>query len=383
MSCNRTQSGWGQVRPFAISTQFGFTLVEMLVALALSAIVAAAAVAALTIARQGFNAVDASSQLRDNGRFASELIQRLGVQSGYQDLTYAGATRGSEFAVAGGATNPIPNITGVDNAIVKLSLVPDLTSAYIKRTSATSSVSGCTSATDTACANGSDVLILRYQSSPMNSSSTQSDGSMINCAGISPTLAPISKDDQIVSILHVSRSSNGEPSLMCTYQDSAGGWQSQPIVQGVESFQVLYGIDGFSSTSASKINQVFNGTQDTVPDKYLAARDIVKTSTPSNPSASELTSVDTYNNWRRVRSLRIGLVLRGPTNSAIDKSATYISKLCSLSVNPDAATNCIDQGDLTASSMGSEFPRGATVSNDGRLRQTLTFTVFLRNVQNQ
>ncbi|MDE2417461.1 MAG: PilW family protein [Burkholderiales bacterium] len=361
----------------------GFTLVELLVALALSAIIAVAAIAALTVARQGFNAVDASSQLRDNGRFASELIQRLGVQSGYQDLVYAGANRGSEFAVAGGATNPIPNITGVDNALVKLSKVPDLSTAYIKRTSATVTERGCTSATDTACANGSDVLILRYQSSAMSDGATASDGSMINCAGFASPLAPISKDDQIVSILHVAQSSNGEPSLMCTYQDSGGSWRTQPIVQGVESFQVLYGIDGFSNSGTSKINQAFDGTQDTVPDKYVAAREIVKTSTPSAPSAAELTSPDTYNNWRRVRSIRIGMVLRGPPNSAVDKSATVIQKLCPLGVNPDIPTDCIDQGDLSATSMGSEFPRGTAVANDGRLRQTLTFTVFLRNVQTQ
>jgi type IV pilus assembly protein PilW len=170
---------------------------------------------------------------------------------------------------------------------------------------------------------------------------------------------------------------------MCTYQDSTGSWRTQPIVQGVESFQVLYGVDGFSSSSTSKINQVFDGTQDTVPDKYVSAREIVKTSSPSAPSAAELTSVDTYNNWRRVRSMRIGMVLRGPANSAVDKSATVISKLCSLGVNPDATTNCIDQGDLSTSSMGAEFPRGTAVANDGRLRQTLTFTVFLRNIQTQ
>jgi type IV pilus assembly protein PilW len=357
----------------------GFTLVELLVALALSTVIAAAAIAALTVARQGFNSVDASSQLRDNGRFATELIQRLVVQSGYQDLTYAGATRANEFAVAGSATDPIPNITGVDNALVKISQVPDLATAYVKRTSATVAERKCSSSIDTACANGSDVLILRYQTSATNSTSTQSDGSMINCAGVAPAQAPISKDDQVVSILHVARSSNGEPSLMCTYQDSLGAWQTYPVIQGVESFQVLYGIDGFSTNK----NTLFNGPVDTVPDKYLAARDIVKTSTPNSPSASEITSVDTYKNWRRVRSVRIGLILKGPANSAIDKAATNIPKLCPLGVDPFTPANCIDQGDLTASSMGSEFPRGTSVSNDGRLRQTLTFTVFLRNVQTQ
>ncbi len=349
--------------------QLGFTLVELLVALALSAVIAAAAVASLSVAQQGFTSVDASTQLRDNGRFATDLIQRLAVQSGYQDVTFAGATRQNEFAVKGAASNPDPNVTGADNALVKLSLLPDITSAYINRNGASSANSGCASSTDTSCANGSDVLILRYQSSASVADATTTDGSMINCAGAAETTVPIDKNDRIISIFHVARSSNGEPSLMCSYLAS-GVWTTQPVVQGVESFQVLYGVDGFSGTA----NAAFTGPQDSVPDKYLRASQMVV--------GGVADSAATYDNWRRVRSLRIGLVLRGPANSLVDKSAANIAKLCPLGSDPDTPTNCIDQGS-GSTSMGSEFPRATTIPNDGRLRQTLTFTVFLRNVQTQ
>lgn len=355
--------------------QKGFTLVELLVALALTTVIAAAAVASLTVARQGFTAVDASTQLRDNGRFAVDLIKRLAVQSGYQDVTFAGATRSSEFSVIGANTNPEPNVTGADNALVKVSLLPDITTAYLDRNTnaATVAISGCTALTDTSCANGSDVLIVRYQSSASAPGSTTTDNTMINCAGKAETVVPADKNDRIISIFHVARSSNGEPSLMCSYY-GASGWTTQPVVQGVESFQVLYGIDGYSGA----VNAAFTGPQDTVPDKYLSASQIV--------IGGVADSAATYANWRRVRSLRIGLVLRGGANSAIDKSVATIAKLCPLGFDPGITglptTNCIDQGS-GSSSMGSEFPRATTLPNDGRLRQTLTFNVLLRNVQTQ
>ena len=67
-------------------SQGGLTLVELLVALVISAVIAIAAISALIVSRQGFTAVDAASQLRDNGRFATEMLQRFGVQGGFNDV---------------------------------------------------------------------------------------------------------------------------------------------------------------------------------------------------------------------------------------------------------------------------------------------------------
>lgn len=347
----------------------GFTIVELLVALALSSLIAVVAVSALIAARQGFTSVDAASQLRDNGRFASDLIQRLIVQSGFMDVNFAAATRTSEFSAKGAATNPEPNILGLDNAItLSLGGQIDLANDFKLRPSATNTQSGCTSPTDTACANGSDVLILRYQTSEGIIGSGVADSSMINCAGVAETSLPLNKEDRIISVFHVKKSTGGEPSLMCSYQSSTG-WETQPIVEGVESFQVLYGVDGFTTA-----NTQFTGPEDTVPDKYIRASQMV---------VGAVDSAATYSNWRRVRSLRIGLVLRGALNSAISRT-TNIAKLCALGVNPDVPADCVDKSGSETPPMGAEFPRaGSTIADDGRLRQTVTFTVFLRNVQNQ
>jgi type IV pilus assembly protein PilW len=353
--------------------QAGFTMVELLVALGLSSLIALAAIAALVVSRQGFSSVDATSQLRDNARFTTDTLRRLIVQAGHLDPQFASQTRVGEFPTAGAAAVLTPYVTGVDNALVITGNLPDITTAYRPRPTATVAQRKCTSGTDTGCANGSDVLILRYQTAAQNPGGTVSDGSIIDCTGGADSSVPTTKTDAVVSIFHVAVGANGkEPSLYCSYfSASTLTWVSSPVIQGVESFQVLYGIDGFTTA----VNTTFTGPQDTVPDKYVRASDLV---------VGTADSANTYSNWRRVRSLRIGLILRGSPNSNALRGGS-IAKICPLGVNPDAATTCIDESGSESPSMGAEFPRkdAAVIPDDGRLRQSVTFTVFLRNVQNQ
>ena len=88
----------------------GLTLVELLVAMAVGLVVVLAAISALSVARRGFTTVDAASQLRDNGRFAADMIQRIGVQAGYKDVFFA-ATRPKSAA-----SDPPPSVMGFNDA---------------------------------------------------------------------------------------------------------------------------------------------------------------------------------------------------------------------------------------------------------------------------
>ncbi|MDH4451320.1 MAG: PilW family protein [Rhodoferax sp.] len=342
----------------------GFTLIELLVAMALSLVVAIAAVASLLIAKQGFTAVDATSQLRDNARFASDLLQRVIVQSGYMSVNYAANTRETSFSVNATDANPEPHIFGVDSANLNL---PEAEDADANPT--VDPRSNCQPALGIACNNLSDVLFIRYQSSPAAMDEAKADGTMINCAGIPETVVPQNKNDRVVSILHITNNVAG-PALSCTYKNDKGVWTTQPMVEGVDSFQVLYGIDGFTTG----FNVPFTGTQDGVPDKYVRASDMTV--------GNDLTSVGTRDNWRRVRSVRIGLVLRGAENSA-SFGGGLLAKLCPLGVlDAAAAAQCVDESGVERPPLGAEFPpNNLNVQNDGRLRTVTTFTVHLRNFQ--
>lgn len=327
--------------------QRGLTLVELMVALAIGLVITLASVAALLMARQGYSSADDASQLRENARFAADLLQRIGVQAGFEDIAGGfDSTRPGEAA--------LPSIQGFDNAVMPPDALPS-TLAGDSRGGA------CGGVADTSCANGSDVLVVRYWG--VSGLDGNPDGSMINCAGA----AEGERLERAFSIFHVARSASGEPVLACTYCKAgtdctaAADWMRAPIAQGVEGFQVLYGVDNVTPNTAPPAGDA--GT-DTVADRYLRASQLV---VPGNAEA-------TRDNWRRVRSLRIGLLFRGPTPQAVDRAATA------------RTYNVLDGTDDRAASApvySDAADTGARlgVPADGRVRQGMVFTVHLRNTQ--
>ncbi len=318
------------------ASEKGFTLIELLVALVISLVIALAAVAALIATRQGFSGVDAASQLRDNARFTTELLQRVIVQAGYQPLANGSLTR--KDAAEFGMEDPEPDITGANNSVVtSATFPPNVTSGSRDATSC--------GAADTSCVNGSDVLIVRYQG--------MGDASMVNCAGVASQTIVTGSADREWNVFHVQRDANGEPTLMCTYFDRATTtWNTQALIKGVESFQVLYGADNVTPNTVPPST----ATPDSVADRYLRADQMV---VASNASATRA-------NWRRIRTLRIGLVLRGDPGSALDRSGTAKTQFFPLG-----------NGMISVSDAGSTL----TVAADGRLRQEVAFSVHLRNSQ--
>ncbi len=314
------------------SSQRGLTLVELLIALTLSTLIALAGIASLTVARQGFSAVDASSQLDNNARFATSIMRRLIVQAGYLEEKYA-MDFGSEFQTQA-ASDIEPNLKGFNNAAYNQALV----------------IGTSTTVTGTSV-NSSDMLVLRFQAGETVFNSGIPDETMINCSGGALQLtAGLNSTDRMVSVFHVATSAQtGQPSLMCTWQTEAGTWATQPLIEGVESMQVLYGVDGVSAGAAA------TATPTSVPTAYLRADQL--TVSGNNPA--------TLLNWRRVRSVRIGLVMRGPPGSApeVTVPAQY----------PLGVKDIMN----STTDAGSEF----AAKTDRRLRQTVTFTVHLRNPQ--
>ena len=314
--------------------QAGLTLIELLVAMALGLLIALAAAAALLVSRQGFFAVDAGSQLRDNARYAQHIVQRVGVQAGFKNVFYTSA--------ANAPRDTEPHVFGINNAKRSTSNGWDESSAW-----------GTSDA-----GKNSDILVLRAQTSTASATATASDSTMIDCLGVAPAAVPTGEYDRFISILHVQASSDGEPALMCSREAAGGGFDAQPLVQGVESFQVLYGVDNVVANTAP------TGATDSVPDRYLRADQL----TVAGDTEA------TYDNWRRVRSLRIGMVLRSPPGSAVDAATQTMYPL---------GTSLGSAGGATGSAFGHSDDTGAvyTAPADRRLRQAVTFTVHLRNFQ--
>ena len=331
--------------------QRGVTLVELMVALGLGLLVVAIGLAALVFSREGFKAVDNTTQLRDKERFAVDLISRLIIQAGYQDL---GSPMAGTRAVAGVTnTDAEPDIFGWNNAFYD---VPEnkILSEITKIANGNRDTK-CT-ASDTTCKNGSDVLAIRFQGVSTTVGGTTADNTMINCAGRGEAGALTGDlNDRSISLIHVNRGADGEPSLSCTFYTSAGAWStSSPIIEGVESFQLLFGTDGVTPGSALVT------AQDSIAERWLRADQLT---VAGNAAA-------TRENWRRVRAVRVGMVLRGSAGSA-PESLNEIFRPLGLNYT---ATNDLGSS-LTGASAGSALTAGA----DRRLRVISNFTIHLRN----
>jgi type IV pilus assembly protein PilW len=320
----------------------GLTLIELMIALVLMLLVSLAATSLVSFGSNSYNNLDQINQLRDNARFARELITRSVLQAGYQDLANGVVSR-RDATLVNSTEDPEPDIRGYNNSVKKTADIRD--SEHGTRTS-----SNCSNTT-TACINGSDILIVRYQAAATSSNNTVADGSMVNCFGSKDSAVISSSADRAMSAFYITTSA-GEPSLACGYITSGGTTAYQPLIQGVESLQFLYGVDNVTPTLATPAATPI----DNVANRFFRADQI---DVPGNEKASR-------ENWRRVRSVKVGMIVRGPVGSAVDKEASGKTLLV---FGPGSEGIAGDEK--------TEF----TPAKDGRLRTAVTFTIHLRNDQ--
>lgn len=225
--------------------QHGLSIAELLVAVAIGTLISLLAVTLLVSASSSYIAHTEAANLDDAGRFALSALERAARQTGYADWERADAVPDP--------AGP-PPIMGLDAA----SLSSDTTGISDPRPAAV---------------NGSDVLALRFAGS--------GDGSATTCAGFS-----VGAGQDGWSIFYVGNSARGEPELRCKYR-GANGWSAEAVVAGVDSFQVLYGLD-----------------TDAAPDGQ--ANSYVTASAINGLGAAW---------WKRVASVKVSLVLHGAQRS--------------------------------------------------------------------
>ena len=293
--------------------QLGFTIVELLVSLVISSIIVLASTAFFVSSSRSRDSQDAAGLLQDNARFLTEIITKNIQQAGYQNYIYgtSGAKNRRELVNAA-VTALEPDIRGFNNTAVG----SDITDNGVHNRTANR-------------VSNSDTLVLRFQGS-----GSPADGSMIDCLG-RPQAAPTLQGERVYSVFEVRSGAGGEPELRCrflSFSSGIGRAAAGPIIRGVETFQLMYGVD----TNA-----------DTFIDSWLNAE-----------------QVDSASQWGRVQAVRVGIVLRSPDRVTVGSPAGTYSPLGTNFTQP------------VATDPGSSL---VIASDDGRLRQVVTFTVNLRN----
>ena len=258
--------------------QSGFTLVELMVSIALGLIVVLALITLLINVSRSNNEMAKTNRQIENGRFALQILQSDLELAGYWGpLGYTG-------------TNPMPLATAVPNPCLptanwdaahqrNLLAIPvqgykNLTFAYANgKTLTECGVSGllnnsdvmvvshantcaagtanCDGGTDTgphiqvsACRDGESEYVVATP--PANAASAPATFPLRrkDCATLVPEIY------KVVSNIYYLASQNGQPTLMRASL-AKGVWTTTPLIAGIEAFRIEYGIDTDQDGSAN------------------------------------------------------------------------------------------------------------------------------------
>lgn len=313
--------------PF-LSKQSGLTLIELMIAMALGLFVLLAATGLLLSSKAAYTVQSQMAYVHESGRYAMDILSRAVRQAGHEDHRMP-------ITMTQEAT---PNVIGLDAMTLK------------------KATAGLNGASTKGMVNGSDVLALRF----FGDGADEQDGTILNCAGL-PVAAPDASDDAESgrgwSIFFVGKDAAGEPELRCKYRTQTG-WNADAIVRGVESFQVLYGIDA---------------DDDGMPDRFVNADavDALDSRLPLNGENAVARAADLRHrtHWKKIRSIRIAILVRG-TQPARDDDLSAVHELFGPEyANAHAAR---DRGTSVAE-------RDIPSAERNRLRKIFEQTIQLRN----
>ncbi|GAB3417951.1 PilW family protein [Massilia agilis] len=260
-------------------TQQGLTLVELLVATAVGLLVLLAAQVLFASANAAYVAQGQDAEAQQGGRYALDTIGRALRQSAWRDLEQADP--GKAFDPAAPA-----HVAGLDAHSISKGgdgIANPLPSSV----------------------NGSDVLAVRFSGA---GPAPSGDGTMLSCAGF-----PAHEHAEGWSIFYVARGGDGTGELRCKYR-ATGGWGADAIVTGVDSFQVLYGLDT-------------DDPADGVPNRYVNASAIEELDAAlvlaGSTAAEREQDLNRKTHWKRVASVQYALLLRGAEARSLGRSRTY------------------------------------------------------------
>ena len=311
--------------------QQGWTITEMMIAITLGLFILLTATGLLLSSKTSYVMQDQNASIQETGRYAVEVLSRSVRQAGYENWNNGTMPllNGADFSA---------NVIGMD-------------AMTLKKTTA-----GLDGATSTDAVNGSDVLALRF----FGESAYGEAGAILNCAGLAvaePTSFQTADQERGWSIFFVAKDSAGEPELRCKYQ-SKTSWSADAIARGVESFQVLYGIDldgnGMPERflSADKIDELDD-------QLLLVGENAIARATDKNRKTA----------WKKVRAIKFSLLIRGSQVARDDVLAMEYNLFGADYSNAHATTD-----------------KGVSIKEDtlpsasrNRIRKIFTHSIQLRN----
>lgn len=257
------------------SGRSGFTLAELILALALGMLIVLAATTLVVSAKSIEASVADRQTLQDNASYALENISNAVQQAGYVSIDADNGPEVEDDSLSA-------PVTGLDASTVKAN------SEGISAATASHNFS-------------SDVLAIRYAGS-----GRPADNTIVNCAGIgvAATHQQSVEADRGWSIYYVGNDASGEPGLYCKYKKDQ--FTAQAIAQGVESFQILYGLESDQTPSGHA-------------RRFVTASEINALDAGLAPS-----ELNRHTHWKKITAIKVALLLRGKSSkSSADRPAVF------------------------------------------------------------
>lgn len=264
----------------------GWSLVELMVGLALGLLVAAAGTTAFYAIHAGYTMVADDIRLEQRGQQALDQVAALLRHAGLRPFETPFETP-FEMAFEMPFQTPFDRTPEAPGFPMPASMPPVQPLPLIGSDDcgqpSLASPPGCGSRGIGA----SDAVLIRFGGVDGAGRPAYGDRYVTDCSGY--PLVPRDERyarDGAINLLYVGLAADGEPQLLCRYIGHAGGWSSGALVRGVETLQLRYGVDGDGDGRV---------------DRFLRA--------------SEL-SASGADNWRRVRAVQVAMVLRGDRRPA-------------------------------------------------------------------
>jgi type IV pilus assembly protein PilW len=315
-----------------VCSQCGWTLIELMIALTLGLLIMLTATGLLLSSKAAYIAQYQAVNVQETGRYAVQIVARAIRQAGYEH------SGGEDISLVTTAEISA-NIAGYDAMTLKKStaeLQSPVTAGVV---------------------NGSDILAVRFFG---DRTEGEEDGTILNCAGLTvPAVTSIynAEQERGWSIFFVAKDSEGEPELRCKYQ-SKTGWNADAIARGVESFQVLYGIDA-------------NGGG--LPTQFLNASEIDaldgKLQLIGDNAVERASDLNRKTFWKKIRAIRFALLVRGSEiardDALADQYDLFGASYSAIHASDDEGVH-IEEKSLSAATRN-------------RIRKIFTQTIQLRN----
>jgi type IV pilus assembly protein PilW len=229
-----------------VNYQKGFSLVELMVALAIGFVVILAVSGLFLGSRQNHTAQDESSKFQENIRLASELVSRTLKHAGHRAPLLSSASSSSSAVPLTRESSLVPGVSGTEGAAITVG--------------------------------AQDSITVRYQGNGLVALNGAAGGMITDCLGTSIGTIPAAGD--IYSPISFNTFSvqqiDGRPWLVCSTGVRPSGATSDPIVApvalipDVEAIEVLYGIhDQEDSATVSRYVRQIDGPP---PERISAIR---------------------------------------------------------------------------------------------------------------